>query len=298
MEESPSKATNQPIAIRSATYNQQRMNAARLFAGVAGILLCAALVRAVELTDEARRAFDEYAERIGQSFANGPFASVAELAPKLRRGAIIGRSGSGDGIVEVPGGLVHHWRGAVFVPQTTVDAALQLSQSYAQYPRMYASVASSQVLSQNGNTFRVRLRLKERAGVVTSVLDITATVTYVRVDACSGYSVSRATDIREIVAAGQPEERALAPGTGHGYLWQARTFSSYLQQDGGLYLSLETLGLSRRFPAMLGWVIEPIARRLGRKSVEGTLAEFRQALMTAHRIDGRSMKPCTSRKIP
>jgi hypothetical protein len=39
--------------------------------------------------------------------------------------------------------------------------------------------------------------------------------------------------------------------------------------------------LSRRFPAMLGWVIEPIARRLGRKSVETFLREFRDALRKA-----------------
>jgi hypothetical protein len=32
---------------------------------------------------------------------------------------------------------------------------------------------------------------------------------------------------------------------------------------------------------MLGWVIEPIARRLGRKSVETSLREFRDALRKA-----------------
>ena len=128
---------------------------------------------------------------------------------------------------------------------------------------------------------------------MTSVVDITSTVTYVRVDTCSGYSVSRATEIREIVDAGESGERALPAGTGHGYLWRASTFSSYRQQNGGLYLSLETLGLSRGFPPMLGWVIEPIARRLGRKSVEGSLAEFRQALMTKPVADERPSPPCT-----
>ena len=260
---------------------------------VAGTVCCAALVQAIELTDQARLAFDDYAERAERSFVSAPFVFAEQLAPTLRGGAIIGRSGSGNGILEVPAGLVHHWRGAAFFSGATADGALHLSQSYEQYPKFYASVVSSQLLNREGDTFRVRFRFKERAGVVTSVVDITSTVSYVRVDACSGYSVSRATEIREIVAAGQPGERALPAGTGHGYLWQARTFSSYRQQNGGLYLSLETLGLSRRFPAMLGWIIEPIARRLGRKSVEGSLTEFHQALMTASEPDNRPGQPCT-----
>ena len=46
---------------------------------------------------------------------------------------IAGRPGSGNGIVEVPDGLIHHWRGAAFLADATVDTALQLSRNYAQY---------------------------------------------------------------------------------------------------------------------------------------------------------------------
>ena len=41
---------------------------------------------------------------------------------------------------------------------------------------------------------------------------------------------------------------------------------------------LEPLGLSRRFPAVLGWSIEPIARRLGRKSIERSPPQFMAAV--------------------
>jgi hypothetical protein len=255
------------------------MNRPLVVSVMAGIVFSAALVWAIELNGQTRLAFDDYAGRAEQLFASAPFAFIERIAPTLRSGAIVGRPGSDNGILEVPGGLIHHWHGAAFHPGATVGMALQLSQGYVEYPKVYGSVVSSQLLSQDDDVFRVRLRIKERAGVVTSVVDITSTVTYVRVDACSGYSVSRANEIREILAAGESGERALPAGTGHGYLWQARTFSSYRQQNDGLYVYLETLGLSRRFPAMLGWIIEPIARRLGRKSVEGSLAEFRLALM-------------------
>ena len=270
---------------------RRRMKPVR-FSVMAAVVLCAALLQAIELTDRARLAFDDYAERAEQAFASAPFALIGELAPKLRGGLIAGRPGSGSGILEVPDGLIHHWRGAAFLAGATVDTALQLSRSYSQYSTVYESVVSSQLLEQEGDTFRVRLRIRERAGVVTSVVDIISTVTYGRIDGCSGYSVSRATEIREVVDAGQPGERALPAGTGHGYLWRASTFSSYRQQDGGVYLFLETLGLSRRYPAMLGWIIEPIARRLGRKSVEGALAEFRQALVKAPLTNNPPSRQC------
>jgi hypothetical protein len=46
---------------------------------------------------------------------------------------------------------------------------------------------------------------------------------------------------------------------------------------------METLGLTRRFPPLLGWVLEPIAKRLGRKSVETSLEEFRTAVLASNR---------------
>jgi hypothetical protein len=91
--------------------------------------------------------------------------------------------------------------------------------------------------------------------------------------------VSDSIEIREVAQAGRSDERHLPVGQDRGYLWRANTFAYYEAQDGGVYMELETLGLSRRFPPMLGWMIEPIARRLGRKSVEGSLTEFRDALL-------------------
>jgi hypothetical protein len=78
--------------------------------------------------------------------------------------------------------------------------------------------------------------------------------------------------------AGGRDERLLPAGHDSGYLWRANTFTRYVEGKDGLWIEMETLGLSRRFPPLLGWIIEPIARRLGRRSVETTLLEFQSAL--------------------
>ena len=80
---------------------------------------------------------------------------------------------------------------------------------------------------------------------------------------------------RQVENEGRPDERRMPVGRDSGYLWRANTLSTYLQADDGVFVELETIGLSRRFPRGLGWITEPIARRLGRGSAAATLEEGR-----------------------
>src|SRR5262249_27449251 len=69
-------------------------------------------------------------------------------------------------------------------------------------------------------------------------------------------------------------------GAGSGFLWRADTFSTYVEGDNGVYMGFETVGLSRTIPALLGWIVEPIARRLARASAAETLLRQREAILT------------------
>jgi uncharacterized protein with GYD domain len=73
------------------------------------------------------------------------------------------------------------------------------------------------------------------------------------------YSISTSEDIREITHAGTPSESSRPAGHDSGYLWRAATFNNLIATDEGVFCETETLGLSRSFPTMLGWFIEPIA---------------------------------------
>jgi hypothetical protein len=183
-----------------------------------------------------------------------------------------------DGIIDVPGGLVHHWIGRAYLRGVTLARALTVAQDYPSYSRMYESVVSSRVLDHQGDTFRVLLRLREGGGGITAVLDVRSTITYSRPDASTVLSVSVAQEIREVENPGGPDERLLPQGRDSGYLWRADTFTYFREHAGGLYVEMETVGLSREFPPLLGWIIEPIARRIGRKSVEGSIQEFIAAI--------------------
>ena len=71
-------------------------------------------------------------------------------------------------------------------------------------------------------------------------MDTTYDVTFGRLDARHGYSISRSTRISEIDSPGTPKERALSDGEEHGFLWRLNTYWSYEERDGGLYMQIES----------------------------------------------------------
>jgi hypothetical protein len=207
----------------------------------------------------------------------------------------VAEPGVEDGIIGVPGGLIHHWRAATFIPGATLDAVLRVAQDYRASRPMYPWVLAAGVLAHEGSRsadverFRVFLRIERSASVVTSVVDLWATVDYWYPRADRALAISDANCIRQVEDAGTRRERRLAVGTGSGYLWRANTFSAYLERDGGVYVQFETIGLSREFPALLGWIVEPIARRIGRGSASESLERLRTAVLSS----GKPARPDT-----
>jgi hypothetical protein len=207
-------------------------------------------------------------------------AEVAFLA-RVRSGEPVapaaGASSAGqatDGrIVKVPNGLVHHWRGSIHMPGVGLDRVIATAQRYDAYARMYESVLQARLLRRDGDRFCVLTRVRGSAAGTTVVLEMHSVVRYER-EATGAYALGASQDIQEVVEAGQPDERLLPAGSNRGYLWRVNTFTRFVERAGGVDVELETIGLSRRFPRMLGWLIEPIARHLGRRSVERTLTEF------------------------
>lgn len=254
----------------------------RVWTGAVAVacVIAAARLAAIDMEPRTANAYDEYLERARQAFLSR--VSKDAVNPPAD-GTIIGGPGQQDGIIEVPGGLVHHWLGRTFLQGVTLRDALAVSQAYTEYSTIHEPIIASRVLAHEGDTYRVLMRLKEGDAGITAVFDIRSTVRYVRPGAGTVYAISISDEIREVANAGEPDERLMSPGRDSGYLWRASTFSRFVQLDGGVYVEMETLGLSRRFPRMLGWIIEPIARRLGRKSVEASLKEFTDAVRSRAR---------------
>ena len=249
------------------------LRTALLFVALADIATI--VVSAAMLEPRTTLAYERYLDQTKREF----LARVRE-APvgSTRDGEVSVRPARQDGIIKLPGGLVHDWIGSAFVRGITLRQAINASTDYARYSAVYKPVIASRVLVHEGDTYRVQMRLRQSGGGISATLDVRSTVRYFYPASRTAYSISDAEEIREVDNAGRPDERLLPAGNDSGYLWRANTFSYLVEQGDGLYVELETIGLSRQFPPLLAWLIEPIARRVGRTSVENSLREFMSVL--------------------
>ncbi len=133
---------------------------------------------AAEPDDGATRAYAEYVERARNNFLDRVRAAPAgaEVTGASNDGRPVGRPAREDGIVTVPGGLVHHWVATGFTPGATLRQVLGVSSDYPEYRTIYKPIIGSTLLSRSGDTFRVLLRIREGAAGVTAVLDIWLTI--------------------------------------------------------------------------------------------------------------------------
>jgi hypothetical protein len=197
-------------------------------------------------------------------------AASAERRAALNGQVIVARmerAGAGREGLAVPGAMVHHWRGAVFVPHITVDA---LVASLEQGPPPQVDVLRSRVLARAPGEMTVYLRLR-RTRVITVVYDTEHRVSFARVGPGRASSTSVATRIVEIADPGTAGERALAPAEDHGFLWRLNAYWRYEAVEGGVIAECESLTLSRPIPFGLGAIAGPIINSTARESMEAAL---------------------------
>lgn len=212
-----------------------------------------------------------------QHRATGAFIAPADVA-RLRRGEQIIEHVEPPGGSDLPGAMLHHWRGTAFAPGATAADFERMMKDFGAYPKYYApQVVSTRVITQQGDHFQVSMRTRQKH-VITVVMDLDLDVTFGRLDARHGFSFSRSKEISEIDSPGTSKEHPMDPKENHGFLWRLNTYWTYEERDGGLYMQIETVSLSRSVPAGLGWAIKPFVESVPRESLEFTLGQTCKAL--------------------
>lgn len=244
----------------------------RLFAGPtpAAAAACNAYVAQVE-----QRLAHQHASAAGFLVTSG-LGSQAEQ--RLRRGELIVEELTPSPGPALPGAMLHHWRATAFAPGATMADLDRLLRGFSAYPRIYApQVEQARILGQQGDRMQATMRVRQHH-VLTVVLDTDYDVTFGRLDARHGYSLARSTRVAEIADAGEKTEHALSPADDHGFLWRQNTYWSYEERDGGLYLQIESVSLTRSIPTGLGWAVRPFVQSVPRESLEFTLRSTVNAL--------------------
>jgi hypothetical protein len=254
--------------------------------------------KAVELKQETAIAFNRYIQltedRMANSLSDGrtflwidgsPDPKRDTLHTRLRQGEIIiERLETLDGVrnIAVPDGLIHHWIALGFIPGVSLQQTLALLQDYEQYPIIYQpDVKRSKLLGSDGTHFNIYLRLYQKA-IVTAVFNAEFDVTYFRVDENRTHSRSYSKRIAEVENADRLDEREKPVGKDRGFLWRLYSYWRFQEKDGGVYVQLESVALSRSVPTLFAWLVNPLLKSLPKSYLSRLLNSTRVALTKSH----------------
>ena len=249
-----------------------------------------------ELKTETVAAFDRYIrateERMAEDSCSDRFLIMNRLPDalrqetyrQLRQGQLYVEQlhATEDGrSIEIPGGLVHHWVGVVFIPRASLSQTVALLQDYDHYANVYKpEVRRSKLVERNDNEFKIYLQFYQKS-IVTVVINATFDVHFGMCGPMRALSRSYSTRIAEVENPGRPDERELPVGNDHGYVWRLYNYSRVEEQDGGVYLQMESVGLSRRIPWMFAWLINPLTNSIPRDVLSNLLNATRKAVTNA-----------------
>ncbi len=241
-----------------------------------GLMLTVAAARA-EAPAQASAAFTAYVgtveARLAQEhqsregFLTGT-AATPEGQARLRRGEVLIEEVKTP---QVPDAMLHDWRGAAFAPGAKAADFEKLLRNFDGYAHVFApQVIAARTLLADGDHVEGTMRVRQKH-VITVVMDTAYDVRFGRLDPLDGWSASRSTRVQEIADAGTNQERALTPKEDHGFLWRINTYWTWQERDGGLYLQVESVSLTRGIPTGLGWIVGPFVESVPRESLEFTL---------------------------
>ncbi len=260
---------------------------------IAAVLLISCPSKAVDLQPATNTAFDRYVQVSEQRMQNdlqsgsflwvdgSPIQQRDDVYERLKRGEVITQkleTLDRGAPIPIPGGLIHHWMGTVFIPGANLETTLALLQSYDQHSRIYAPrVLHSKLIQHNGDDFKFSLRLREKK-IVTVILDTEYDVHYIHLGPTRACSQSYSTRVVEVENAGKPDESKKPVGEDNGYLWRLNSYWHFWERDEGVYVQLEAISLTRDIPEGLGWLVRPFITGIPEESLEFTLQRTREAL--------------------
>jgi hypothetical protein len=266
---------------------------------VAGAVLSAlltAIVNAADLQPRTVAAFDRYVRATEAQIVPNPFLRLdglpdgerrKQLADVQRGELYVERLTTREAgkSIDVPDGLIHHWLGAVFVPDASLVQALDLLQDYDHHAEIYRpAIVRSKLVSREGDVFRVDLRFFMKI-VITVVVDTENEARFERPAADRAQSRIYSLRVAEVADPDTPQERQRPVGHDGGFLWRLYTYWRFLERDGGVYVQCEAISLTRGIPFALGWLIGPFVNSIPRESLAFTLETTRKTLATRRKTD-------------
>lgn len=264
--------------------------------------------RGAEMKPEALTAWQEYIQVAALATEQhlrpeNHFLDIDEdqdFVRRVRTGEILVSPVGAEGSKKVPSGIIHDWVATAFIEHARLAEVLSLVRDYDRYKEVYQpTVIESKTLARGGREDRFSMVLLNKSLFLKTALDSEYECSYFRVNDHRWYSISETTRIREIKNYGTPDQRMLSDHEGNGLIWRLFSITRFEERDGGVYIELEAVALSRDIPISVRWIIEPIVRRISRNSLTTSLRQTEDAIgmRAATASQSRPSWSCSSIKL-
>jgi hypothetical protein len=268
------------------------------------LLAVPAISNASELKQETLNAWDDYLRttnlRMHRNLGTGhPFLWIEEepaRSQRVRQGEILISPAQEAGPRKVHDGLIHDWIGAIFIPSVRMNDVFAIVHDYNHYKDFYKpTVIESKLVGRTGEEYEFFMVGLKSVLFEKIVLEGQFESHCSQLDGRRRYCISYSTRVQEIKDYGQPDSHKLPTDEGHGYIWRLYSLTKFEEQDGGVYIEVEAIALSRDIPAYLHWFTKPVVERVSRASMSTILQRTREAVRSnIAACNGKDHKTCNS----
>jgi hypothetical protein len=224
---------------------------------ILGTLLACASISAAELEPRTAAAFDRYVkaaeDEMNAHRAAGDFLWLDRHPDKksvvwLGQPSVVPIETLDHGqAIDVPGGDVQHWLGAVYLDRATLDTARNSILNINAYKDFFKQVIiDSKLVKPNGYQFELQLRLyKKQLSAV--MLNVNASCNYSLIDAEHVFIACHSTHIGEVEHPKNKKawDKERPASDESGYLWRLNYYWRIAAADNGVYVEFETISLGR-----------------------------------------------------
>ncbi len=199
--------------------------------------------------------------------------------------------------IEVPDGMIQHWRGSILIPGVSLNLVFSRIENPKADDTKQEDVLDSSILERGPGQLKMYLKL-QRSKIVTVVFHTEHLVRYQRYGNNQASSSSVATKIAEIERLPDKGEREKPEGHDRGFLWRMNSYWRYQQVPGGVIVECESITLSRSIPFLLEPIVRPLINSTARESMQRTLRSMRARLSPTYtsqvsRLNIWALRPVT-----
>ena len=160
--------------------------------------------------------------------------------------------------LKVQSGLIHDWTGAAFIPNANFDDVLPVLRDYDRYKDYYRpNVVDAKRIATSRSKDQFSMVLMNKSVISRTALAADYQTVYTQIDGHRWYSVTDATRFQEIAEYDTPSQHILPENHGTGLIWRIHSITHFEERDGGVYIEVEAIALSRDIPSVSCGVHDP-----------------------------------------